>query len=88
MKPIVGDNVFFLNIGAVLIPALAVIFIGFHILFSDGPHAVQEIQFLEYLAGGGGIITGAYSAFHAWLVKKFSPPTPTPPGAQAAPSEP
>lgn len=76
MNKLLGDNVFFLNIGAVLIPALAVIFIGCHVLFNDGPHAVQEIQFLELLAGGGGITTGAYSAFHAWLVKKFGAPQP------------
>ena len=81
MGRLMGDNVFWLNIGAVLIPALAVIFIGCHILFSDGPHAIQEIQFLEILAGGGGIATGGFASFHAWLVRKVGGQPPQTPAA-------
>lgn len=67
---IVGDNVFIFTLGAVLIPALAVLMVGLHVLFLDGPHIEQEIQFLELVGGGGGAASGFYGVVHAWLTGK------------------
>lgn len=75
MGKLLGDNVAMFTLGAVIIPAMAVLLIGCHVLFADGPHVEQEINFLEIIAGGGSGLSGIMGAVHAWLAKGKTPPS-------------
>lgn len=86
---LLGDNVFLATLGTVLIPALAVVFVGLNLLIRDGPNVAGELQFLEFVGGGGTVASGIYGVVHAWLNKPGGAPTsqggatnvPTQPGA-------
>lgn len=81
MKQILGDNVFWATLGTVLIPALAIIFIGLNVLIRDGSNVPGELQYLEIIGGGGTVVSGVYGAIHALLAKKPNAPLPPPPPA-------
>lgn len=69
MSKLLGDNVFIFTLGVVLVQLLAVLLIGLHVLFADGPHVDQEINFLEVVGGGGTLAQIMGGIVHAWLAK-------------------
>ena len=73
MTKLLGDNVAMFTIGSILIPLLAVLLIGCHVLFADGPHVNQEITFLEFIGGGGTLVHALSGVVHAWLAKTKTP---------------
>ena len=78
IQRLLGDNVFMSTLAAITLPALAVLFIGLNLLIRDGASAQAELQYLEWIGGGGAIANGALGVVHAWLAKK---PNPVPPPA-------
>ena len=73
MQKLLGDNVFVLTLGAVIVPALAVLGIILNILIRDGPDVGQEIQFLEFIGGVTTLLHGLFAVVHAFLAKKLPP---------------
>lgn len=71
---LLGDNVFIATLATIALPALAVLFIGLNLIIRDGPYVTQELQYLEWIGGGGAVANGIYGVVHAWLAKKPNPP--------------
>ena len=79
IQRLLGDNVFMATLAVMVLPCLAVIFIGLNVLIRDGSYVPQELQYLEAIGGGGTVISSIYGVVHAYLAKKSNAPTTTPP---------
>lgn len=80
---LLGDNVFIATVATIALPALAVFFIGLNVLIRDGVYVPQELQYLEWIGGGGAVANGIYGIVHAMLAKRPNAQAPAAAGGQA-----
>lgn len=64
MQKLLGDNVQWYTLASIIIPALAVIFVGLNLLIRDGAEVPSELQYLEQLGLIGAGLHGAWSVIH------------------------
>ena len=70
MSRLFGDNVQWYTLGAILIPVLAVVFVGLNLLIRDGPEVTNELNYLEQLGLIGAGIHGVYGVIHAYFANR------------------
>lgn len=70
MQKLWGDNVQWYTLASIIIPALAVIFVGLNLLIRDGAEVPSELQYLEQLGLIGAFLHGVYGLVHTYFANR------------------
>lgn len=67
MSKLFGDNVQWYTLASIVIPALAVVFVGLNLLIRDGAEVTNELNYLEQLGIIGAVLHGLYGVIHMYF---------------------